>query len=182
MLKQSGNTSASIPGSFEIKVPERLGLDTVALGDQRNIIQAREKAAEDAAEKINRGVNTFVADCVATMRSETAKLCEEMLESMRDGKTGVHQKTLNRMVNFIDRFRELNFAGDEALNETLDQFRERFLNTSAEQYRESSGAQGRLQQGIRNLAEHTRRMAQQDAREIVERFGQMGARKFNLAA
>jgi nucleoside-diphosphate-sugar epimerase len=41
---------------------------------------------------------------VASLRQQTAQLCEEMLESMRTGKTGVHQKTLNRLTRFIEEF------------------------------------------------------------------------------
>lgn len=167
---------------FEIKVPERLGLDMVAVGDQRNIIEAREEAAKAAAEKIHAGVDSFVADCVATMRKETSELCEEMLESMKTGKNGVHQRTLNRMIHFIDRFKELNFAGDEELNNTLESFRDQYLSLSAERYRDSDAAQGELRKGIKALADTTHQMAQEDAREIVQRFGEIGRRKFNLAA
>lgn len=167
---------------FEIKVPERLGLDMVTLGDQQNIIVARDKAAHEAAEKIGKGVNSFVADCVATMRRETSILCEEMLASMKSGKTGVHQKTLNRLLNFIDHFKQLNFAGDQELNSTLESFRDQFLEVPAGYYRDSDIEQSRLTQGIKALADTARTMAIQDSREIIERFGQMGRRKFNLAA
>ena len=167
---------------FEIKVPERLGLDMVTLADQQNIIDARAKAASEASENIGAGVNSFVADCVSTLRHETAKLCEEMLESMKTGKSGVHQKTLNRLLTFMDHFKQLNFAGDEELDAMLDSFRTQFLGVNAEQYRENPVDQQRLQKGIRDLADTARAMAVQDAQEIVSRFGQMGVRKFNLAA
>jgi hypothetical protein len=167
---------------FEIKVPERLSTGLVTLGDQQAIAVARERARLEAADKISAGVNAFVADCVATLRRETSELCEEMLESMKTGKTGVHQKTLNRLANFMDHFKQLNFAGDEELNDTLEGFRKEFLTMSAEQYRENHADQMKLQRGIRNLADTARQLAQQDAQEIVSRFGQMGVRKFNLAA
>ena len=47
-----------------------------------------------------------------------------MLTSMRSGKTdGVHQKTLNRLVKFIDDFKSLNFAGDNEMEQQLDRVR-----------------------------------------------------------
>jgi len=167
---------------FEIKVPERLGLDLVSLADQENIIKARDHAAQEAGEKIAKGVNAFVADCVATMRKETSELCEDMLDSMKHGKTGIHQKTLNRLLKFIENFKQLNFAGDQELNSVLDKFRDQFLDVTAEQYRDSNSEQSRLQKGIKALADTTRQMASQDAQEIVQQFGQMGRRKFNMAA
>ena len=97
---------------FQIAVPERLGLDMLALGDQEQLIQARQTAAQQAAQKIRSGVETFVTDCVATLREQTAQLCQEMLQSINGSETGVHQKTLNRLVRFIDQFKSMNFAND----------------------------------------------------------------------
>jgi len=157
-------------------------LDLISAGDQHAISEARNQAAREASRQISAGVQQFVADCVATLRQETAKLCDEMLVSFRDGKTGVHQKTLNRLVNFIDQFKSLNFAGDREMEARLDQTRKTLLTRTAEEYRDDDKARTKLTQGIQNLANVARDMAHADATEIVERFGQMGRRRFNLAA
>ena len=60
--------------------------------------------------------------------------------------------------------------------------RRQFLTRSAVAYRDDRQARTKLETGIRKLADTAREMARQDAAEIVERFGQLGARKFNLAA
>ena len=39
-----------------------------------------------------------------------------------------------------------------------------------------------MTEGIQRLAETATAMAKQDTREVVERFGKVGVRKFNLAA
>jgi len=167
---------------FQVRVPEKLDVDLVGAADQQHIMQAREQAAREAAEHISQGVHDFVTDCVASLRQQTAQLCEEMLESMRSGKTGVHQRTLNRLVRFIDQFKQLNFVGDSEMEAQLDRVRQEFLNRTAEDYREDDQARSRLQQGLQGLSQVARDLAQQDARELVERFGQMGQRKFHLAA
>ena len=167
---------------FQIRVPERLEADLIAAVDQQEIIQARQRAAQEARQKIASGVETFVQDCVASLREQTAVLCDEMLASFRDGKTGVHQKTLNRLVTFMDQFKALNFAGDMDLEERLEEVRRQFLSRTAEEYRDNDKARQRLTQGIQNLANAARDLASADAHEIVERFGQMGVRRFNLAA
>ena len=105
-----------------------------------------------------------------------------MLQSMRDGKTGVHQKTLNRLVDFIDHFKVLNFAGDQELEARLEEVRKQFLSRTAEEYRDSNAARRRLRDGIGRLADEALKMARQDTSQIVERFGQQGVRWFNLAA
>jgi ElaB/YqjD/DUF883 family membrane-anchored ribosome-binding protein len=167
---------------FQIRLPEKLEADLTTAADQQAIMAARAQAATDARTKIREGVEGFVQEAVASLREQTATLCDEMLASMRDGKTGVHQKTLNRLVDFIDRFKNLNFAGDSELEERLDAVRKEFLGRTAEQYRDSASARRRLDAGIRSLADEARKLAQSDATEIVERFGQMGVRKFTLAA
>ena len=93
----------------------------------------------------------------------------------------MHQRTLNRLVDFIDRFKDLNFAGDHDLETRLEEVRKQFLTKTAEEYRDSDSARRRLDAGIRNLADEARKLARSDASEIVERFGQMGVRHFSLS-
>ena len=167
---------------FQIRAPQSLDLNLVSVGEQQQVLQAREQAARNAAEQIHRGAENFVADCVASLRQQTAQLCEEMLESMRSGKTGVHQRTLNRLVRFIDEFKQLNFVGDQEMEVQLDRVRQEFLQRTAEDYRNDAGAQGRLQQGLQGLAQFAHELSRQDTHELVERFGQMGQRRFHVAA
>ncbi len=167
---------------FQVRAPEALEAELVNAADQQAVVAARAQAAADARIKIQEGVETFVADAVASLREQTADLCDEMLTSMRDGKTGIHQRTLNRLVDFIEKFKALNFASDKDLEERLESVRKQFLTKTAEEYRDSASARRKLDAGIRGLADAARELARADSREIVERFGQMGVRKFTLAA
>lgn len=167
---------------FQIAVPEKMGLGLLALGEQEEIRQARQRAAQEAASKIRQGVESFVSDCVASLREQTAKLCEEMLESIRTSESGVHQKTLNRLTRFIDQFRSLNFVNDTEMEAQLDQVKRELLSKTAEEYRDSVTARNHLVSGLAQLANHARQLASQEATELVERFGQLGMRKFQLAA
>ena len=167
---------------FQIRGPESLEPELVAEGDRQALVEARREAAQRASSQIAEGVDAFVRDAVASLREQTAMLCEEMLASMREAKSGVHQKTLNRLVDFIDRFKQLNFAGDAELEAQLDRARRELLSRTAVEYRDSATARRRLDAGIRDLADEARRLAASDATRIVERFGQMGVRKFSSAA
>jgi hypothetical protein len=167
---------------FQLRAPERLDIALVSQGEQEAVIVARQRATEEAAAQIHRGAESFVADCVASLRQQTADLCQEMLASMRTGKTGIHQKTLNRLIRFIDEFKQLNFVGDGEMEAQLERVRQEFLLRSAEDYRDDTAAKAHLQQGLAALAQNARDLAQQDSRELVERFGQLGHRRFHLAA
>lgn len=168
---------------FQIAVPERLGLDLLAIGDQENLVNARQQAAREAAAKIREQTQTFIADCVASLREQTAQLCGDMLQSIRTGETGVHQKTLNRLIRFIDQFKQMNFVGDAEMEQQLETVRRELLTRTAEEYRTGgSSARATLESGLAKLADTARELARQDATELVQRFGGLGRRKFQLAA
>ncbi len=167
---------------FQIAVPEKLGLELVNIADQQNIVAARQQASQEAAAKIRRDVESFAADCVASLREQTAKLCSEMLASINGSETGVHQKTLNRLVKFIEHFRQMNFLNDTEMEGQLERVRRELLSRTAEEYRDSATARKRLTQGLTQLGEEARRLAQADAKDLVQSFGEQGRRRFHLAA
>lgn len=167
---------------FQMALPERMETDLVSLAEQRHLIAARSKAAQEASNKIRRHVESFVGDCVASLREQTAKLCDEMLHSINHSETGVHQKTLNRLVRFVDQFKQMNFVNDTVMEQQLESVRKELLSKTAEEYRDNARARNRLVQGLSQLANHASQLAKQDTTELVQRFGQVGVRKFNLAA
>lgn len=168
---------------FQIAVPERLGLDVLAIGDQENLINARQQAAQEAAAKIRSQTESFLTECVTSLREQTAQLCGDMLQSIRTGETGVHQKTLNRLIRFIDQFKQMNFVGDAEMERQLETVRRELLTRTAEEYRQGgASAVATLESGLSRLADTARQLARQDATELVQRFGGLGRRKFQLAA
>jgi hypothetical protein len=56
------------------------------------------------------------------------------------------------------------------------------LTRTAEEYRDSASARARLVNGLSRLRDQASQMARENATELVQRFGEMGRRKFNLAA
>jgi hypothetical protein len=167
---------------FQIALPGRMETDLISLADHREVIAARHKAAAEAGQKIRKDVESFVADCVASLREQTAQLCADVLHSINHSETGVHQKTLNRLVRFIDQFKQTNFVNDTVMEEQLETVRKELLSKTAEEYRDNARARARLVSGLSQLANHASQLAKQDATELVQRFGQVGVRKFNLAA
>jgi len=166
---------------FQIRAPEHVQLDLTNAVEQESLQQARDDAARKATKQIETGVQQFMTDTVATLREQTAQLCHEMLETIRTGKSGVHQRTLNRLTSFIDQFKQLNFMGDFELEAMLNRTRSELLTRSAEEYRDNTVARTQLQNGLSALADTARQLATQDARDVVERFGQLGQRRLHLA-
>jgi hypothetical protein len=167
---------------FDIAVPKSVRAHLVSVAEHEAVVEARHKAAQEAQRRIREGAETFVADCVASLREQTAQLCDEMLKSINTSETGVHQKTLNRLVNFIDQFKSMNFVNDTVMEQQLENVKKELLTKTAEEYRDSAHARARLKQGLSALASQARELAQRDASELVQRFGELGRRRFNLAA
>lgn len=168
--------------TFQITVPDSVpSAELVDIGTQREIIEARRRAVSDARREIESSCRDFIADCVATLREQTAKLCDEMLETITT--TGnVHQKTLNRLIRFIDRFRDLNFANDTEMAQQLENMRREFLTRTAQEYRDSDTARTRLVEGLSALRGKAGELAREDAQRLVSSFGQLGNRRFQLAS
>jgi hypothetical protein len=166
---------------FQVVAP-LANVQAITEADQRGVIEARQRAAQEAEEHLRRETESFVSDCITALRTQTAQLCTEMLASFNTSETGVHQKTLNRLVHFIEQFRSLNFAGDQQMETQLDQVRQQLLSRTAEQYRNNEGWKQQLVNGLTGLADRAREMAGEDKAALVQQFGSMGKRKFALAA
>jgi hypothetical protein len=123
---------------FQVVAP-LANVQAIAEADQRGIIEARQRVAQEAEEHLRHETESFVADCITALRAQTAQLCTDMLASIGGSETGVHQKTLNRLVRFVDQFRSLNFAGDREMEAQLDEVRQQLLSRSAEEYRSNEG-------------------------------------------
>ena len=166
---------------FQLSVPDVPQADLIEAGTQQELLETRRRAAFEARSAIQSSCQDFIADSVATLRQETAVLCSQMLGTI-SSTDNVHQKTLNRLLKFIDQFKQLNFANDSEMAEQLEAVRKEFLARTAEEYRSSDFARDQLVNGLSKLRDKASDLARQDAFELVNSFGQMGRRKFTLAA
>ena len=166
---------------FQVVAP-LANVQAVTEADQRGVIEARQRVAQEAEEHLRRETESFVSDCITTLRTQTAQLCTDMLASINNSEVGVHQKTLNRLVHFIEQFRSLNFAGDVEMEAQLDEVRQQLLSRTADEYRSNENWKQQLVNGLTGLADKARQMATADKAALVRNFGELGKRKFSLAA
>jgi hypothetical protein len=162
---------------FQITAPEGIRLEIANGVAEFEATETRQRIAEQANQRLQSDLDSFVRESVASLRQETARLASDVLSTIDESKNGVHQRTLNRISSFIDTFRALNFAGDQQLESTLERFRREMLNRSAEHYRNDSGAMASLTDGLARLRESAVQLVSEDASDIVSRFGQMGTRR-----
>ena len=162
---------------FQIAATDSIRLEVAEGMEQLEVANDRRRIAEDASRRLQADLNGFIRESVAAMREATARLATEVLATIDGSENGVHQRTLNRLTTFIDSFKSLNFAGDQQLEATLEKFRRDLLTRSAEDYRNDKGTMASLTEGLTRLRENAVQLARSDAREVLSRFGQMGARK-----
>ena len=167
---------------FQIAAPDHIRLEVAEGMEQMEVSEDRRRIAEDASRRMQADLNDFIQESVASLREETAKLTSDVLATIDSSENGVHQRTLNRLTSFIDKFRSLNFAEDEQLETQLERFRSDILNRSAEEYRNNSGAMTSLTNGLELLRQNAVQLAQSDARDVLSRFGQMGTRRLASVA
>ncbi len=162
---------------FQIAAPDSIRLEIVDGVAQAEATQERQRIATEATRRMQNALDAFVRESVSSLRQETARLASEVLATIDASDKGVHQRTLNRISSFIDSFRALNFAGDQQLEQTLENFRHELLRRSAEDYRNQPGAMASLTDGLNRLRETAVQLAREDASDIVSRFGQIGQRR-----
>lgn len=75
-----------------------------------------------------------------------------VLNSINGYESGEHQKTLNRLIRFIDQFKSMNFVNDTVMEAELENVKKELLNKTAEEYQDSAVARTRLKQGLSPLA------------------------------
>jgi len=166
---------------FQLAVPDVPKAELVEAGMQQELAQARERAAREARGRIEASCEAFIRDCTAELREQTAELCRDMLATI-EGTGSVHQKTLNRLIRFVDHFRQLNFANDAEMEAQLEGVRREFLQRTAGEYRDSAVAKRELVRGLEALRDRATAMAREDTTALVEGFGRLGERRFTLVA
>ena len=166
---------------FQIAAPESIRLEIVEGVTQIEAAQDRQRIAAEATRRMQGDLDAFVRESVASLRQETARLASDVLATIDGSEKGVHQRTLNRIATFIESFRSLNFAGDQQLETTLENFRANLLRRSAEDYRNQPSAMASLTDGLNRLRETAVQLAREDASEIVSRFGVIGHRRLAAA-
>jgi hypothetical protein len=130
---------------FEISMPE------IQKGDGEKIA-LNQIGIEEAQNQMRLKVSGFVSEVVSALRSETAALCKKISNNITEGKV-IKGPTLNSLRNFIDKFRDMNFVGDVAIENQLDALKKDFLDAYSSEEISSGELQEELKRRLGELAE-----------------------------
>lgn len=109
---------------YEIALPRMKKGNAESIADNEFKKQiADEEYRTQAQEKIG----NFIEEVVTALRNETVSLCTHVIDNITKGKI-VRKQTLKSINDFIDNFRELNFVGDQKIEDQLDSLKKDFLD------------------------------------------------------
>jgi hypothetical protein len=134
---------------YEIAMPRmrKTDADSIVEDEQKSQI-----ATEEYQAQIQKKIGGFISEVVGALRQETVDICSRIINNIKDGKV-VKGRTLSSLHNFIDKFSELNFVGDQKVEAQLESLRKEFLSIhTSEQISEQADLQDELKRRLNLLA------------------------------
>lgn len=127
----------TLPRDFrvkEVKIKKKLAKAELEREKQRALIRKYN-------EGLNKQVGSFLESVVSQLRSATVELTEKVSRQITDG--SVTDNRLERLREFIDRFKLLNFLNDKDVEEALEDLKNNLEHT-AEEYKTNEELEGAL--------------------------------------
>lgn len=105
--------------AFTVAVPKKVRVESAKRGRMEVEERMRVDAQERYRAQLEARVQQFVDDAVKTLRQKTIEMCLSIVAKIKTGEV-VTTRSLNTLRTFIERFRELNFSGDDEIERRLD--------------------------------------------------------------
>ena len=152
---------------YQIAAPEML-LTTVEEVLQTE--ESRKAAAAEAKRQTDEKIGAFVAEVATKMRQETSSVCNRISTAIKNGKV-IHGNTIDSLRNFIDRFKTMNFVGDEAISVQLDAVKTQFLDAYGnEDLSKNLDLQTELAEALTQITAEASKITEQDVGQITGRY------------
>jgi hypothetical protein len=118
------------------------------LTTQATVAAQRKLEIEDYKAQTHERIGGFVDDVVKVLREQTVNLCNSVASNIQNGQI-VTGRTYNRLSDFIEKFRDMNFVGDSVVEEQLNTLKKEFLDVfPTDQVREDIELKDELQKRL----------------------------------
>lgn len=132
---------------FSVAVPQRFDKKTQAQ------LEAEREEIANYHLRLQAQFDSFIQDAVASLRQETVNICNKLATKIANGEL-ITERSLASLRQFIDRFKTLNFAEDQAIESMLDDLRARTLaGHTAEDFRHDEHARAALHDALASVRE-----------------------------
>jgi hypothetical protein len=145
---------------YEIAAPEMRELDEGSRAEREQIIR-------DARSAMQNKIEGFVTDVVKVLRSETAEICGRIANAVKEGKV-IKSTTVDSLRNFIERFKDMNFVGDETISAQLDAVQKELLDAHpAKSFIDNQELREELGRKLTVIAEEATKVTEQDINSVT---------------
>jgi len=109
---------------YEIAAPQLRETDGASVIESE---EERAKSVVAARAHMQDKIEGFVTDVVKVLRTEATEVCSRIATAIKEGKV-IRSTTVNSLKNFIERFKDMNFVGDQTIEAQLDAIQTELLN------------------------------------------------------
>jgi hypothetical protein len=146
----------------------KTALPEMELADGDDIV-AQEAAREEAIRQRNEQLGKFVGDVVASLRKETVDVCGRVAKAIREGKV-IRSTSIDSIKNFIDRFKSMNFVGDQTVEEQLTALQRDFLTVDSSTYVEDVDLKIELGKRLEQVSQAASALTEQDINGVTSQY------------
>lgn len=152
---------------YEIAAPQARAVDA------ETVLESAEERARVIAEahaQMSEKVNGFVLDVVKVLRSEATEMCGKIATAIKEGKV-VRSTTVASLKNFIERFKDMNFVGDQTLAEQLDAMQKELLDAHPEDvFVKDMDLREELGRRLNLVVEEAAKVSEQDVNTVTGEY------------
>lgn len=109
---------------YEIAAPQ---LRETSSEDVLESEEERMKSVVAARAAMQTKIEGFVTDVVKVLRNEATEVCGRIATAIKEGKV-IRSTTVASLKNFIERFKDMNFVGDQTIEAQLDAIQKEILD------------------------------------------------------
>lgn len=140
---------------------------TVSLPGENGLLAVNAETAAYYQRGAEKQIGRFLEEVVKELREKTYDICTHVAEMIGEGKV-VSENTMQSLRDFVDRFRKLNFVGDQEISKQLKELETQWLNKEAKEIRETPELQEHFRRALEGLSEKACEMS--DVSKITGRL------------
>jgi hypothetical protein len=146
----------------------KTALPEMELADGDDLL-AKEAAREEAIRQRNDQLGKFVGDVVSSLRKETVDVCGRVAKAIREGKV-IRSTSIDSIKSFIDRFKSMNFVGDQTVEEQLNALQRDFLTVDSTTYMEDVDLKIELGKRLEEVSKAANALTEQDINGVTSQY------------
>jgi hypothetical protein len=132
--------------------------------------EAQQAAKAEAHRLMAEKINGFVSEVVTSLRQEATEVCNRVANAIRSGKV-MRKTSFDSLRNFIDRFKDMNFVGDQSVFDQLDAVKREFLDAhTTETLTGNQDIQTALADRLQQVVAEAEKISEQDIDGITGQY------------